>query len=193
METRRRCSRSGPKNSITSSGSSSKIGISSPVFKWTIDSIRFPVKRMRTGTPSLCLEGMVKSWRKSFTTDADVYSSPLFRGLLTNCRYPRRRSFSLKSVRFICCPGYRRVVSENTFDGIRHRRPENRWSIWDERCQQYKSITPPMRAASGSSHLNNRFKTTPMDRFFFVIFADNAEQRIASIRVLDYRPHQAFK
>ena len=26
-----------------------------------------------------------------------------------------------------------------------------------------------MRTASGSIHLNNRFKTTPMDRFFFVI------------------------
>jgi hypothetical protein len=26
-----------------------------------------------------------------------------------------------------------------------------------------------VRTTSGSSHLNNRFKTTPMDRFFFVI------------------------
>jgi hypothetical protein len=170
METSRRCSRSGPQNSITSSGSSSKIGIGSPVFKWAIDSIRFPLKRMRTGTPSLYLEGIDKSWRKSFTTDADEYSSPLFRGLRTSCRYPRRRSFSLKSGRFICCPGYRRVVSENTFDGIRHRRPEKRWSIWEERCQQYNSMPTPMRAASGNNHLNNRFKTTPMDGFFFVIY-----------------------
>lgn len=135
-----------------------------------MDSIRSPVKRMRTGTPSLCLEGIDKSWRKSFTTDADEYSSPLFRGLRSNCRYPRRRSLSLKRGRFIRCPGYRRVVSENTLDGMRHRRPENRWSIRNERCQQYNSSPTPMSAARGNDHLNNRFKTTPMDRFFFVIY-----------------------
>ena len=36
---------------------------------------------MRTGTPSLYLEGIDKSWRKSFTTDADDVNATFVGGL----------------------------------------------------------------------------------------------------------------
>jgi hypothetical protein len=61
MDTSRRRSRFGPKKSITSSGSSSKIDIGWPVFKLTIEVIRFLSNLIFTGTPSLYLDGTLKS------------------------------------------------------------------------------------------------------------------------------------